>query len=503
MSRVTVRGSLLARNTLLNLAGQGLPLLVAIWTLPRIAEGLGAARLGILSIAWVVLGVMAELGTGRATTKYVAEALGRGERERAGAVTWMTTAVQLALGVLVAAALLRAAPALGRSVFRVPPALEAEAALGFALIAATIPAVLVGSCFRGVLEAAQRFDVVNAIRLPASLANYLLPLGGLALGWRLPGILALLLAFRVAAAGAFLLAAGRVLPEIWRRTGAWRTELRHVVGYGGWSTISSVVSPLLVYIDRFVLGAVAGAAAVAYYAVPFELVMRLLVVPASLAATLFPAFSTLEGRREDARTERISGRALKFILCVLGPLALVLVVGARDLLELWLGPAYAREGATALRLLAVAIVVNAVAHVPYALLQGRGRPDLPAKFHLAELPVQLGATWLLVSRFGVAGAAGAWLLRVSLDAGLLLVAASVTGGLSPRQLLAERIPHTAALLVALAVPAAAVAAWSPTQGVRLAVLALAPVATAALAWRFSLSAGDRNDLLRWIRAPGA
>ncbi|MBX6366159.1 MAG: oligosaccharide flippase family protein, partial [Gemmatimonadetes bacterium] len=443
------------------------------------------------------------VGAGRATTKYVAEALGRGERERAGAVTWTTTAVQLALGVAVAAVLLRAAPALGRSLFRVPAALESEAALAFALIAATIPAVLIGSCFRGVLEAAQRFDLVNAIRLPASLANYLLPLVGLALGWRLRGILSLLLAFRVAAAGAFLLAVGRVLPELWCRTRSWRGELRRVVGYGGWSTVSSVVSPLLVYLDRFVLGALAGAAAVAYYAVPFELALRLLVVPASLAATLFPAFSALDGRREDARTARLSGRALKFILCVLGPVALVLVVGARDLLELWLGPTYAREGATALRLLAAAIVVNAVAHVPYALLQGRGRPDLPAKFHLAELPVQLGATWLLVSRFGVAGAAGAWLLRVSLDAGLLLVAASATGGLSPRHLLAERIPHTAALLTALAAPAAAAVAWAPTQGVRLVVLALAAVATAALAWRVSLSAGDRDDVLRWLRARGA
>ncbi len=50
-----IKGSLLARNTLLNLIGQGLPLIVAVVTIPFIIQGLGIERFGLLSLAWVVL----------------------------------------------------------------------------------------------------------------------------------------------------------------------------------------------------------------------------------------------------------------------------------------------------------------------------------------------------------------------------------------------------------------------------------------------------------------
>lgn len=111
-----IKGSLLARNTLLNLIGQGLPLVVAVVTIPFIIQGLGIERFGLLSLAWVVLGYFAifDLGLGRATTKFVAEA--------------------------------------------------------FYFL--SIPVVLVSSSFRGVLEAAQRFDLVNIVRVPSSTLTF-------------------------------------------------------------------------------------------------------------------------------------------------------------------------------------------------------------------------------------------------------------------------------------------------------------------------------------------
>ena len=79
-----IKGSLLARNTLLNLIGQGLPLVVAVVTIPFIIHGLGIERFGLLSLAWVVLGYFAifDLGLGLATTKFVGEALGKGEEDQ-------------------------------------------------------------------------------------------------------------------------------------------------------------------------------------------------------------------------------------------------------------------------------------------------------------------------------------------------------------------------------------------------------------------------------------
>jgi len=73
-------GRRLARNVLWNLLGTGAPLLVALFAIPLLIEGLGTERFGVLLIAWMVVGYFSlfDMGLGRALTKLVAEKLGKG-----------------------------------------------------------------------------------------------------------------------------------------------------------------------------------------------------------------------------------------------------------------------------------------------------------------------------------------------------------------------------------------------------------------------------------------
>jgi O-antigen/teichoic acid export membrane protein len=69
---------LLARNTLYNLAGQIVPLIAALFAMPGLLAALGAERVGVLALAWAVVGYFSifDFGIGRALTKLVAERLG-------------------------------------------------------------------------------------------------------------------------------------------------------------------------------------------------------------------------------------------------------------------------------------------------------------------------------------------------------------------------------------------------------------------------------------------
>ena len=51
--------------------------------------------------------------------------------------------------------------------------------------------------------------------------------------------------------------------------------------------------------------------------------------------------------------------------------------------------------------------------MPYALIQGIGRPDVVAKYHLVEFPIYAGVTFLLINYLGINGAALAWCLRMA------------------------------------------------------------------------------------------
>ena len=98
------RGGLLARNTLLNIVFQAVPLLVALITIPIIIKGLGTDRFGVLTIAWMVMGYFSlfDLGLGRALIKFIGEKLARNQTEEIPALFWTSLLMMSALSIIAA-----------------------------------------------------------------------------------------------------------------------------------------------------------------------------------------------------------------------------------------------------------------------------------------------------------------------------------------------------------------------------------------------------------------
>jgi O-antigen/teichoic acid export membrane protein len=183
-------------------------------------------------------------------------------------------------------------------------------------------------------------------------------------------------------------------------------------------TVSNVLGPLMVTFDRFLIGSIISIAAVAYYSIPYEVVTKLWLISTALVGVLFPVFSATSVA-DRARLASLYESGVKYIFIFLLPLTLVLVIFAPEGLALWLGGDFAHNSAAVARLLAVAVLVNSMAHVPFAHLQSVGRPDVTAKFHLMELPVYVVMLFLLARSWGITGVAVAWLVRVMIDTFLL------------------------------------------------------------------------------------
>jgi O-antigen/teichoic acid export membrane protein len=197
---------------------------------------------------------------------------------------------------------------------------------------------------------------------------------------------------------------------VWRRA-----AVGPLLRFGSWMTITNIVGPLMVTLDRFVIGSLLSVGAVAYYATPYEVVTKFWLIPGSLLGVMFPAFST-SFVQDRSRTAQLYSRSVKYLLLTLFPLILLVVVLAEDGLRLWLGTEFARHSARVLQWLAVGVFVNCLAGAPFAAVQSAGRPDLTAKLHLIELPVYLIALFWLTKVHGIEGAAMAWTGRVTFDA---------------------------------------------------------------------------------------
>ena len=214
-----------------------------------------------------------------------------------------------------------------------------------------------------------------------------------------------------------------------------------------------------------------------------------------MAGALFPALSASGG----GSTEQLLGRPLRFLLLILAPIVTALVVGAGPLLSVWLGREYAARSTTAFVILAIGVLINGLAHLPYAYLLGRGRPDLPAKFHLLELPLYAAAAWLLIRQAGVNGAAIAWTSRVTVDAVLLVAAVWRLSGVSPRRLLGDRGGRAVAAVLSLAVVGAASYALGAQAVVRYALVFGSLAGFCVAVWLFVLNETERAGLRAVLR----
>jgi len=413
-------GHSLAGNILWNLFGNCFPVIVAVVCLPMLKRGLGTERLGIMSLAWVLIGYFSlfDLGLSRALTKLVAERIAQQRQSEVASLVWTSLSLMTAVGIVGALLTFVLAPYLVQRLLRVPASLSHEALGSFYWLGAAVPVVVLTAGLRGVLEAVQHFRLATAIRVPMGIFSYVGPAALLPFTHSLIPIIAVLAMGRVLACVAHFWACFHVLPGLRGDFGFHAPSVKPLFLFGGWMTVSNVLGPLMVTFDRFLIGSIISIAAVAYYSIPYEVVTKLWLISSALIGVLFPAFSATNAV-DRARLVFLFKCGVKYIFIILLPLALALVIFAPEGLALWLGNDFARNSTSIARLLAVAVLVNSLAQVPFTHLQSIGRPDLTAKFHLLELPFYVVTLFFLARHWGITGVAIAWLLRVIIDTFLL------------------------------------------------------------------------------------
>ena len=413
-------GRSLAGNTLWNLFGNCFPVVVAVVCLPILKRGLGTERLGIISLAWVVIGYFSlfDLGLSRALTKLVAERIGQQRQAEIPSLVWTSLFLMTGVGLVGSLLTLFLAPLLVERLLKVPASLTHEALGSFYWLGAAVPVVVITAGLRGVLEAVQHFRLATVIRVPMGIFTYLGPVALLPFTHSLIPIIAVLVLGRILACAAHLWACFHVMPALRGGFGFHGPSVKPLFLFGGWMTVSNVLGPLMVTFDRFLIGSVISIAAVAYYSIPYEVVTKLWLISNALVGVLFPVFSAASFV-DRTRLAYLYESGVKYIFVVLLPITLVLVIFAPQGLAVWLGSDFAHNSASVARFLAVAVLMNCMAHVPFTHLQSVGRPDVTAKFHLMELPVYIVMLLFLARSWGITGVAVAWLVRVMIDTVLL------------------------------------------------------------------------------------
>ena len=410
--------SSLKRNTLINLLGALAPMLVSLLTLPPYLRVIGEVRFGVLTLVWIVFGyfLIFDMGLGRAMAHHVAKAADPSAIRK---LFWSGILLNATLGLAAGFLLWGLGHLLLGTVIRIPPEFLGEVRATLPWLALAMPLATVGSVLNGVLEGKERFLTLNLLGVSGAFLSQLAPLMlAIAIGPALEGLVGIVTAVRVMSTGVAGYACWRTVPQLGLPVFDLASA-RQLLGFGGWVTVSGVITPLLSTVDRLMIGAMAGAQALTHYTVPSSLVSRAQILSSSLASTLFPRFSQQDplAAREGARL------AMRALAAVMTPLVVIGMLLLGPFLEVWVGHALAVTASPIGTVLLIGIWLNSLAWIPFTLLQGIGRPDVTARIHALEVLPYMGALGLGLALAGPLGAAWAWSFRVLADLGLLFRAA--------------------------------------------------------------------------------
>lgn len=408
---------MLVKNSILNFITRAALLAVLVAIAPFLIRTLGVEAFGLLSLFWALIGYMSflDLGISLATINYLSINLAKGDEKKACEAVWTSLVSHSAIGLIGSIVFTFLVPTLIR-IFKVTDPLKGDASFTFYLVAVGFIAVLFQGSLSSIPSSLQRFDIINLITGLAGALQWIFALGLAVSGFGLKAIVLSSVIIRGASSLVFLGFAFKLLPALKKKIAfGFRTFVK-LIRFGGWITITQILEPVFIYLDRILIGAIISLEYVAFYTIPHEAITKLWFIPASICNTLFPALSEQQALKDERTARRLYLQSVKFLLLIIIPIAVFFVIFSKNILTIWIGADFAEKSSTAFLILAVALPANALANIPNVSIQALGRPDISAKIHLVELPLYVGLCYLLISQFGISGAALAWGIRSTGDA---------------------------------------------------------------------------------------
>jgi O-antigen/teichoic acid export membrane protein len=441
MSAILFGSAKQIKPVLITAVGSVAPMALTLFTVPIYIRLISIERFGVLSIVWLILGYLTifDFGFGRAVASYVA---GSESEERRSEIIGTGLALSAITGLIGALALYSIAhlvhfPTAAHELF-----LDREISNSIFTLSILVPVSTAASVLYGALQGRSEFRKLAYSQNIDSALFQLLPLAMAYFGSTDLCYLTL--------AAAFGRIVGLLITAIFcfgfrEEQAPVRFSLASVprlLKFGGWTLASSAVNQALLTSDRFFTSSLLGLSSVAYYSIPYNLILRAVVFPYSWFVALYPLFS---GSSEDeARTVFVTNTKTLSLVTLSASALGILLVG--PFLKFWIGPDLKQQSHTVAIVLFAGYYFYSLSFIPLSFFQSRRRPKIPAIIYFCEFLLYIPLLWISITAFGLVGAAIAWSTRVFLDSLLL----HLTAGFSRLYLVMVAIAVPALCLVSLA-----------------------------------------------------
>jgi O-antigen/teichoic acid export membrane protein len=464
---------------------------------PLILHHLGATTYGLYAALASLVGYFGLLTFGSSLTvpRYVAEHAARGDNDALGTFFSTYLAAHLAVALAGVIGAFGLAPLVAQ-LLGVPADIQPLVIPAFRLVAVGWALGLSAGLHQSLLTGLGEVQLANLANSARTLVNLAAVAAALRSGG---GLTALLLAQSLASlagsVGLWLLVRSRH-PEIPVALGRARLETLRATGTSAvYYFLMQVAALAVMGTDNIVIGAFIGVAAVAPYAVMFQLWAMTLAVLWSGADVLMPYFTRWQAQGDRATLTSSYLLATKVVFAGSVLAAVIMGVFGISLVRRWVGPSLEVDPRLPWVFAAMLLIATPI-HMAALLLSALGRHRAPAIGGAIEAVLNLTLSLILVRPLGVLGVA-----LGTLGAGLLTNAwiAPVT---ACRELGIPVFAYLRRVIATAVVPGAVAGASAlliaarvvPGSAAELAGIAAVIVAFGLLFWWLGLDAHERRAL---------
>ncbi len=405
----------LMRDGMFTNSGAIVSALVGLLLVPFMLRGLGPESYGLWLAALTLANIIAvvDFGLGWSVTREVAAAWGDESRTQSARFVRAAGNFYAILGLVGAVLLGTLGAPLSQGLHLVGES-KSIALSVFGLVGVAFVGEQVQAFARAVFWGLRRFDVANLISVSGLVLRavgivVLLELGG---GLLAVTIWQVAVAFVMASAALGILASTAPAFRFRVERVDW-SAVRAQVSFGVMSQLATAAAMISWEAAPLVIGLVLGSGAIVPYyigqKVPFAVGSTIL----RAGQVLLPAASQHQSSANLARTREVLEAGTRWMVALALPLCLVLWILAPSLLLAWLGEA-PQDTVLVLRLVTAAVLVDALGVGALHLVWGRGAARTILLVQVLVALATLTLTALLLPLLGIAGAACALLVGVTL-----------------------------------------------------------------------------------------
>jgi len=491
----------IAKNAAANVARGTASALVALAVPPFLTRALPPEKYG----AWVLVSQLAayvaylEFGIHTAVGRFVAHGNERSDFEHRNRIVNTAFASLSAAGLLAMMLIALFVAILPRFFREMPAGLYPDVRIALALVGGSLALGLPASVFSGIFVGIQRYDILAVILAGPRILSAVLVVVIARHGGGIPAMALCTAGVTLASYALQWFMYRRYAPDIRLSPQlVSRDAARELAGYCASLTVWSFGMLLVSGLDLLLVG-IFDFEKVAFYAVAASLVTFFVGLQNAVFSAMIPSTAVLHARGDSWALGRMVIDGTRYGMFLLLLTGIPLLLAAKPILRIWVGPVYAVQAAVFLQVLVAANIVR-LSLAPYAAtLVGTGQQRLVILIPIVEAIANLLISVMAGYYWGALGVAFGTLCGAFIAlGGHVFYSMRRTTGI--RFSIREYIVRSLLRPVLCALPVVLVLLIQNTLGdlrdpMRLLTLLLGGTVAAYCSWRWGLIGSDRERIL--------